>query len=194
MGEAACWRWAARWAARRLEHRHVALRARGAAAARLSVGELLLPELAARRWSNLLVERAWSADEVEGRPCAATRRSRSSAAVRADRRRQRCIARGRPSATPTTHAEFKPGDRVRARNIHPATHTRLPRYVRGHVGVDRARSRLPRVPGSASHRARARTRNGSTRCVFDGRELWGADADPTVKVSIDAFEPYLEPA
>ena len=30
--------------------------------------------------------------------------------------------------------------------------------------------------------------------VFDGRELWGADADPTVKISIDAFEPYLEPA
>ena len=29
---------------------------------------------------------------------------------------------------------------------------------------------------------------------FDGRELWGADADPTVKVSIDAWEPYLEPA
>jgi nitrile hydratase len=30
--------------------------------------------------------------------------------------------------------------------------------------------------------------------VFDGRELWGPDSDPTVKVSIDAFEPYLEPA
>ena len=30
--------------------------------------------------------------------------------------------------------------------------------------------------------------------VFDGRELWGADADPTLKISIDAFEPYLEPA
>ena len=28
--------------------------------------------------------------------------------------------------------------------------------------------------------------------VFDGTELWGSDADPTVKVSIDAFEPYLE--
>ena len=24
---------------------------------------------------------------------------------------------------------------MRAKNIHPATHTRLPRYVRGHVGV-----------------------------------------------------------
>jgi hypothetical protein len=24
--------------------------------------------------------------------------------------------------------------------------------------------------------------------------LWGPDADPTVKISIDAFEPYLEAA
>jgi len=32
-------------------------------------------------------------------------------------------------------ARFKPGDKVRARNIHPRTHTRLPRYARGHVGV-----------------------------------------------------------
>jgi nitrile hydratase len=30
--------------------------------------------------------------------------------------------------------------------------------------------------------------------VFDGREIWGADADPTLSISIDAFEPYLEPA
>ena len=26
---------------------------------------------------------------------------------------------------------------------------------------------------------------------FDGRELWGADGDPSVKVSVDAWEPYL---
>jgi nitrile hydratase len=30
--------------------------------------------------------------------------------------------------------------------------------------------------------------------VFDGAELWGPNADPTVKISIDAFEPYLERA
>jgi hypothetical protein len=30
--------------------------------------------------------------------------------------------------------------------------------------------------------------------AFEGRELWGDDADSTVKISIDAFEPYLEPA
>ena len=26
---------------------------------------------------------------------------------------------------------------------------------------------------------------------FAGHELWGPDADPTVKVSVDAWEPYL---
>ncbi|MBI4276205.1 MAG: nitrile hydratase subunit beta, partial [Rhizobiales bacterium] len=29
--------------------------------------------------------------------------------------------------------------------------------------------------------------------AFDGRELWGADGDPAVQVSVDAWEPYLEP-
>ena len=28
--------------------------------------------------------------------------------------------------------------------------------------------------------------------AFTGRELWGTDADPSLTVSIDAFEPYLE--
>jgi nitrile hydratase len=29
---------------------------------------------------------------------------------------------------------------------------------------------------------------------FDGRELWGAGADRNFKVSVDAWEPYLEQA
>jgi nitrile hydratase len=29
---------------------------------------------------------------------------------------------------------------------------------------------------------------------FDGRELWGEQGDPTLTVSIDAWEPYLEEA
>ncbi len=36
---------------------------------------------------------------------------------------------------PSAPARFKIGDRVRARTIHSRTHTRLPRYVREHVGV-----------------------------------------------------------
>jgi len=30
--------------------------------------------------------------------------------------------------------------------------------------------------------------------VFAGPELWGPESDPTLKVSIEAFEPYLEQA
>ena len=97
---------------------------------------------------------------------------------------------GRPA--PAT-ARFQVGDRVRARNIHPRNHTRLPRYVRGHVGV------VERLHGAhvfpdATLLGQGEDPQWLYTIRFDSRELWGTDADPTVKVSIDAFEPYLEPA
>ena len=30
--------------------------------------------------------------------------------------------------------------------------------------------------------------------VFDGTDLWGTGRDPSLKVSVEAWEPYLEPA
>ena len=46
------------------------------------------------------------------------------------------LYRGGPTERDTNTApRFAAGDRVRAKNIHPRTHTRLPRYVRGHEGV-----------------------------------------------------------
>src|ERR1700755_1157550 len=48
---------------------------------------------------------------------------------------ERVMVRGKFGRAAPADPKFKPGDRVRAKNIHPATHTRLPRYVRGHVGV-----------------------------------------------------------
>lgn len=97
---------------------------------------------------------------------------------------------GRPAPA---SARFKPGDRVRAKNIHPTTHTRLPRYVRGHVGV------IERLHGAHVFPDSTVLDKGEdpqwlyTVC-FDGHELWGTDGDPAVNVSIDAFEPYLEQA
>jgi len=90
-------------------------------------------------------------------------------------------------------ARFKPGDRVRTRKIHPPTHTRLPRYARGRLGI------VERQHGCHAFPDAVATDKGDSpqwlyTVVFEGRELWGADADPTIKVSIDAFEPYLEPA
>jgi nitrile hydratase beta subunit len=95
---------------------------------------------------------------------------------------------GRPAAT---SAKFKAGDRVRARNIHPATHTRLPRYVRSHVGVIERDHGCHVFPDSVAH-GKGENPQWLYTVVFDGAELWGADGDPTLKVSVEAFEPYLE--
>ena len=105
----------------------------------------------------------------------------------------RVLTRRKFSRPPTAPARFQAGARVRAKNIHPRTHTRLPRYVRGHAGV------VERVHGCHVFPDAVATGQGENpqwlyTVVFEGRELWGADADPTLTISIDAFEPYLDPA
>jgi len=106
---------------------------------------------------------------------------------------ERVMVRGKFGRPPVAPAKFKPGDRVRARNIHPVTHTRLPRYVRGHIGVIERDHGCQVFPDSAAMEAGENPQWLYT-VVFEAAELWGEDADPTVKVSIDAFEPYLESA
>jgi hypothetical protein len=54
---------------------------------------------------------------------------------------------------------FKPGDRVRTKNIHPATHTRLPRYARGKLGMVELCHGCHMYPDAIA----ATIRNGSTR-------------------------------
>jgi nitrile hydratase beta subunit len=105
----------------------------------------------------------------------------------------RISARGSFARDPQAPAIFKLGDQVRARNINPLTHTRLPRYVRGHVGIVERINGCHVFPDSAAHDLGENPQWVYT-VVFDSRELWGEGADPTLKVSIEAFEPYLEPA
>jgi len=106
---------------------------------------------------------------------------------------ERVMVRGKFGREAPAPAKFKPGDSVRAKNMHPATHTRLPRYARGHVGVVERNLGCNVFPDSAAMDAGENPQWLYT-VVFDGVELWGPDSDPTVKVSIDAFEPYLEAA
>ena len=106
---------------------------------------------------------------------------------------ERIMVRGKFERAAPAPAKFKPGDRVRTKNIHPATHTRLPRYTRGHVGVVERILGCQVFPDSAAMELGENPQWLYT-VVFDGAELWGPDADPTVKISIDAFEPYLERA
>jgi nitrile hydratase len=103
------------------------------------------------------------------------------------------LKRGSYERAAASPARFRIGDRVRAKNMHPATHTRLPRYVRGRVGVVE-RSLGCQVFPDSSALGRGDDAQWLYTVVFDGRELWGAESDAALKVSIDAFEPYLEPA
>jgi nitrile hydratase subunit beta len=87
-------------------------------------------------------------------------------------------------------ARFKAGDRVRTRNINPTTHTRLPRYARGKVGTVEAVRGSHVFPDSAAIGV-GDNPQWLYAVVFSARELWGEEADPAVRVSIEAFEPYL---
>jgi len=103
------------------------------------------------------------------------------------------LTRGSFARPPQAPARFTPGDRVRTKNIHPATHTRLPRYARGKVGVVEALRGCHVFPDSAAL-GKGENPQWLYTVVFAGRELWGDGTEPSLKVSIEAFEPYLEPA
>ena len=104
---------------------------------------------------------------------------------------EQVVRRGSYGRPAPAAAKFKLGDRVRAKNIHPATHTRLPRYARGHVGVVERLHGAHVFPDSVTV-GKGEDPQWLYTVRFDAQELWGADADPRLKVSIEAFEPYLE--
>jgi nitrile hydratase len=145
------------------------------------------------RNQNLLIERGLiDADEVAAgralRPGKKLNRGRFTLADVPNVTRRGSY--GRPAQTP---ARFKIGDRVRAKNVHLRTHTRLPRYARGHVGV------VERLHGAHVFPDSVVVGKGEDpqwlyTVRFNAQELWGTDADPKLKVSIEAFEPYLENA
>jgi nitrile hydratase len=89
-------------------------------------------------------------------------------------------------------ARFAKGARVRARNLNPAGHTRLPRYVRGKSGVIARDWGVFVFPDTNAHHAGTRPQ----RCYsvsFDARELWDKSANSRERVYIDLWEDYLEP-
>lgn len=102
------------------------------------------------------------------------------------------LATGTPyDRPPSKAADFKVGDTVLTRNDHPLGHTRLPRYARARRGV------IERVIGFFVFPDAAAAKEGDSpqwlyTVTFTGSELWGAAADPSSTVSIDAWESYLE--
>lgn len=104
------------------------------------------------------------------------------------------LARGAPTARPAAAAPaFAVGERVRARVISPAAHTRLPRYVRGHVGTVTLHHGAHVFPDSHAHGQGEQPQHLYT-VAFDGADLWGEGGEAGTIVSVDAWESYLERA
>jgi nitrile hydratase len=90
-------------------------------------------------------------------------------------------------------ASFQAGQRVRARNINPVGHTRLPRYARGRAGtIDRDHGVFLFPDTNALFLGEKPQHVYSVR--FAARELWGEQAAPQDSVYLDLWDDYLEPA
>jgi nitrile hydratase beta subunit len=108
---------------------------------------------------------------------------------------RRALARGSPTErTPAQPARFGPGQRVLARVMHPASHTRLPAYVRGKQGVIERVHGVHVFPDQHAQADAQEAPQWLYSVRFDAQQLWGSDAEPHSHVCVDAWESYLEPA
>jgi nitrile hydratase len=105
------------------------------------------------------------------------------------------IMKGFPASRQAPRAaRFAIGDRVLTVAVQPNHHTRLPAYARGKTGV------IEHVHGAHVFPDTHAQQLGESpqwlyTVAFEAEELWGATArEPKSVVSVDAFEPYLEPA
>jgi nitrile hydratase subunit beta len=104
------------------------------------------------------------------------------------------IARGSPASRVSSRPpRFGQGRRVRARNLNPVGHTRLPRYVRGKSGiVDRVHGVFVFPDTNAHFLGENPQHVYSVR--FEAQELWGDDFVSGDAVYVDLWEDYLDAA
>lgn len=110
---------------------------------------------------------------------------------------QRVLADTYAPQSPRREVDLQPafalGDAVRARNMHPVGHTRLPRYARGRRGVVAQFWGIQDIDDTPPPGTQAQPQPlYSVR--FEAGELWGASAEPNCAVYLDMWESYLEPA
>jgi len=104
------------------------------------------------------------------------------------------VARGVPASRDVTvEAKFRVGQRVRARNLNPTGHTRLPRYARGKPGTIERDHGVFVFPDTNAHFLGENPQHlYSVR--FAARDLWGDEAAPQDAVYVNLWDSHLEPA
>jgi len=98
-----------------------------------------------------------------------------------------------PRQAPNVAARFSVGQRVRARNIHPTGHTRLPRYTRGKVGTVERDYGVYTFPDTNAHSLGEKPQHVYS-IRFTARDLWGEQASARDTVYVDLWDDYLESA
>ena len=93
----------------------------------------------------------------------------------------------------TAHTQLHVGQRVRARNLNPVGHTRLPRYVRGKMGTITRDGGIEELQDADIQGLGPKQQHLYT-VRFTARELWGDQASPRDSVYADLWEGYLESA
>lgn len=97
------------------------------------------------------------------------------------------------SHEPSIVPKFAKGHRVRARNMQPLGHTRLPRYARGKTGEIHLDHGVHNFPDTNAHGLGPK-RQHVYAVRFSARELWGPEAAPNDYVYLDLWDDYLERA
>ncbi|MDR3466091.1 MAG: nitrile hydratase subunit beta [Xanthobacteraceae bacterium] len=86
---------------------------------------------------------------------------------------------------------FRVGDRILVRNYNPATHTRLPGYLRGKRGIVEADYGVFAFPDTHAHSLGEKPQHCySVR--FTARELWGETASDRDTLRVDVFDDYMD--
>jgi nitrile hydratase len=88
---------------------------------------------------------------------------------------------------------FGSGQRVRVKRMHPAGHTRCPRYARGAAGVIECVRGADRLPDRAVYGEHVAPEPVYS-VAFRSQDLWGESEERPWTVLLDLFDSYLEPA
>jgi nitrile hydratase len=98
-----------------------------------------------------------------------------------------------PMDPPPGHIRFDRGQRVRVKRMHPAGHTRCPRYVRGAIGVIECARGVDRLPDRAVYGEKV-TPEPVYSVAFHSKDLWGPSEEAPWTVLLDLWDSYLDPA
>jgi nitrile hydratase len=102
------------------------------------------------------------------------------------------VAQGKPASREVPVApRFTVSQRVRARNVHPTGHTRLPRYARGKLGTIHLDHGVYVFPDTNADSADEKPQHLYS-VWFTARELWGEQASGRDAVYLDMWDDYLE--